>query len=146
MINRKQLLSIISGFGLLGVIATAHQNLEYFNREITYPAFAPYVDSSIARYLVRHPQGAELQALGLINDVTTMFTLEKEAMLRILRSSHLMNWHHMHDTTVHGYGLKYQDGVFYTLDKGIVFEATYKRSHRKFYFTDPYGIETEVNK
>jgi len=137
----------IGGVGIfLASIVGVHQSTDYIVDKIIYPYIEPKIDSTIANYLTDHPQGETGQMLGIIEDVTMMFSEEKEAFLRVIRSSHLMAWNHMPDTTIRGYHLKHQDGAYYTMYEGIVFEATYTGSDRKFYFVDGYNNRIECLK
>lgn len=141
MANNKILGYSIGGIiALVASIATLHQSIEYVNREIIYPSFEAHVDTTIFRYLEKHPTSAQ----GMAEILNNAFNVKSAAFENIVRRQDLRDWNHMLDTTSHDYTLKYQDGVFYTIYEGIVAEATYKRSTRKFYFTSPYDQETEA--
>ena len=143
--KRLTLWSIIAGLPLIAG-GSFFTTIDWLTDTIVFPYLKPRIDTTITLYLEEHPQGSNEQVIGLFEDINTMVNSERDAFLNITRSSHLMYWHHMSDTIVKGYKLKYQDHVFYTMHNGIVFEATYKRSARKFYFIDPYGTEMEALK
>jgi len=126
------------------VIALGHQNLTYINENIIYPTYEPLVVQTIKENSVKIRRDSTL--LMEIQQLKDTVDIEREAYAIIVRGQSLMQWNHMKDTVLGGYYLKYQDGVLYTMYKGVMFEANYKRSLRKFFFTDPYGTQREADK
>lgn len=144
----------IVGWSLVGIAAPLalivglHQSVDYMATKMLFPIIKPQIDSTITAYHKKddkhHTIDPEhVKEFGVFVD---SMNIERVAYKRYMGVFSLYGWNDMQDTVILGYHLKYKNGVLWTMYKGLLFEANYIRSKRKFYIINPYGVEIEALK